>query len=49
MYLGYIPQIRSRVLARLVLKHMQAFSDCLWRGIYDPFDKKLIFSISNAC
>ena len=24
--------VKSQVLARLVLKHMQAFSDCLWRG-----------------
>ena len=27
-----LPIVKSRVLAHLVLKHMQAFSDYLWRG-----------------
>ena len=42
--------VYSRVLARLVLKHMKAFSDCLWRRFSilmysNPFDKKLVFQL----
>ena len=29
---GSTHTVKSRMLAFLVLKHMQAFSDCLWRG-----------------
>ena len=28
----FLYTVKSRVLTRLVVKHMQAFSDCLWRG-----------------
>ena len=46
-YFFFSTTVSSRVLTRLVLKHTQAFTDLLMKGIFDasalwPFDKKMI-------
>ena len=42
--------VKSQVLTRLVLKHIQAFSDCLWREFFIsmyrwPFRKTFIYEL----
>ena len=46
--LGHLNTVNLRLLTRLILKHMQVFSDCLWRGflilIYCDILTKSLFS-----
>ena len=53
MYQAHAFTLELRVLTRLVLKHLQAFSDCLQRGflmlMYCDLLKRVYFWISKMC